>query len=171
MLCDKPKLSGMSCHYFLDPQVLWVWNLKGHSGLACLLCDVSGLCWADSKAGVAWHLRAHLLTSLAIWCWLSAGTSVGAISWNSGLSKWLLMLPHNEVAGFQEKAFLREAEYEASSFRSHTLSLLLWSQTCSDSGGGNIEPQLSIGGLSKSHKSMWEILLLSSLKNTVCYKV
>lgn len=171
MLCDKPKLSGMSCHYFLDPQVLWVWNLKGHSGLACLLCDVWGLCWADSKAGVAWHLRAHLLTSSAIWCWLSAGTSVGAISWNSGLSKWLLVLPHNEVAGFQEKAFLREAEYEASSFRSHTLSLLLWSQTCSDSGGGNIEPQLSIGGLSKSHKSMWEILLLSSLKNTVCYKV
>ena len=50
---------------------------------------------------------------------LSPGTSAGAVSWNGGLSMWLLVCPYCMVAGFQERAFLREAECDPASEAIH----------------------------------------------------
>ena len=65
----------------------------------------------------------------------------GDVSWNSGLSMWLLVRPYCMVAGFQEHAFLREAEFDPAS-EAITLSLSLWPWACLDSREGNVEPRI-----------------------------
>ena len=65
-----------------------------------------------TSEGLLGHIFSNLMP-------LSPGTSAGAVSWNGGLSMWLLERPYCMVAGFQERAFLREAECDPASEAIH----------------------------------------------------
>lgn len=83
-----------------------------------------------------WKVQSSLTHVVGSWCWLPAANSTrafgrGSVFLHLGLSTWLLELPDNMVARFQEvKA--EAAALLRPSFESYTVSLLLQPQvqTC-----------------------------------------